>query len=122
MSLATYEPKLGVSLSESALKHVIRELARRPGMKGLRLFLKLAGCSGFKYETELAAGPQDGDEVFQINPELAIYVPRKDLPSLSGTEIDFVTVGLNSMFQFHNPNVKGACGCGESFTVSEDSD
>ncbi len=120
MSLATYEPTLGVSLSETAKRHIKRELAKKPEMRGLRLFLKLAGCSGFKYETELVPAPAEGDQVFQIDSELAIFVPSKDLPHLNGTEIDFITQGLNSMFQFRNPNVKGECGCGESFTVNAD--
>ena len=36
---------------------------------------------------------------------------------LDGTELDFVKEGLNEGFKFNNPNVKGACGCGESFNV-----
>ena len=31
--------------------------------------------------------------------------------------IDFVRQGLNEAFKFRNPNVKGECGCGESFNV-----
>ena len=26
-------------------------------------------------------------------------------------------VGLNEAFRFRNPNVRGECGCGESFSV-----
>jgi iron-sulfur cluster assembly protein len=28
-----------------------------------------------------------------------------------------VKQGLNEAFSFKNPNVKGECGCGESFSV-----
>jgi iron-sulfur cluster assembly protein len=31
--------------------------------------------------------------------------------------MDFVKTGINEGFEFHNPNVKGECGCGESFSV-----
>jgi iron-sulfur cluster assembly protein len=31
--------------------------------------------------------------------------------------MDFVEDKLGSSFQFRNPNEKGRCGCGESFTV-----
>jgi iron-sulfur cluster assembly protein len=31
--------------------------------------------------------------------------------------MDFVKEGLNEGFKFNNPNQKGECGCGESFTV-----
>ena len=36
---------------------------------------------------------------------------------LDGTIVDFVKQGLNEAFRFRNPNVKGECGCGESFSV-----
>ena len=36
---------------------------------------------------------------------------------LDGTELDFVREGLNEGFKFNNPNVRGECGCGESFNV-----
>jgi iron-sulfur cluster assembly accessory protein len=58
--------------------------------------------------------------VFEFDNSIQIFVPNKDLPMLFGTEIDFIKVGLNSMFQFKNPNVKGECGCGESFTVTDE--
>ena len=36
---------------------------------------------------------------------------------IDGTEVDFVKNGLNEAFSFRNPNIKGECGCGESFNV-----
>jgi iron-sulfur cluster assembly accessory protein len=72
------------------------------------------------YETELVEAPEADDEVFELN-GVTVFIPRKDLPILNGTEIDFITVGLNSMLQFRNPNVTGECGCGESFSVTEES-
>ena len=46
-----------------------------------------------------------------------VIVDRDSLDYINGTEIDFVKQGLNEAFRFRNPNVKGECGCGESFTV-----
>ena len=46
-----------------------------------------------------------------------IIVDAKSLIHLDGTELDFVKEGLNEGFQFNNPNAKGECGCGESFSV-----
>ncbi|HVL54928.1 MAG TPA: iron-sulfur cluster assembly accessory protein, partial [Burkholderiaceae bacterium] len=46
-----------------------------------------------------------------------VYVDPKSLAYINGTELDFVREGLNESFKFRNPNVKGECGCGESFTV-----
>lgn len=46
-----------------------------------------------------------------------IFIDAKAQLSLLGTEMDFKESKLSSEFIFNNPNVKGTCGCGESFTV-----
>ena len=46
-----------------------------------------------------------------------ILIDAKAQLSLLGTEMDYVETKLSSEFIFNNPNVKGTCGCGESFTV-----
>ena len=46
-----------------------------------------------------------------------VIIDKKSLVYLDGTELDFAREGLNEGFKFNNPNVKGECGCGESFTV-----
>jgi len=119
MSLNTYTPEVGISVSETARAHIGKALEKQPSKKGFRLFLQTSGCSGFMYETELCEGPKADDMVFKVSDSLNVYIPSKDLPLLNGTEVDFITVGLNSMFQFKNPNVTGECGCGESFSVTE---
>ncbi len=59
---------------------------------------------------------QPEDQVFDIH-GVNIIVDSKSLIYLDGTELDFVKEGLNEGFKFNNPNKKGECGCGESFTV-----
>ena len=46
-----------------------------------------------------------------------VFVDPDSLPLINGTTVDFVKQGLNEAFRFHNPNIKGECGCGESFNV-----
>ena len=48
---------------------------------------------------------------------VTVIIDPKSMPYLEGTELDFTREGLNEGFKFNNPNVKDACGCGESFTV-----
>ncbi len=119
MTLNTFTPELGITVTPEAISHIKRELAKAPDKQGFRLYLETSGCSGYMYETSLADTASADDEVFQIDDDLKIFIPRKDLPLLNGTEIDFIKVGLNSMFQFRNPNVTGECGCGESFSVTD---
>jgi iron-sulfur cluster assembly accessory protein len=118
MSIETFTPIVGITATESAAKHIKNELQKAPGMQGVRLYLETSGCSGYMYETELVPGPGPEDEKVVAAEGVTVFVPKKDLPILNGTEIDFVTKGLNSMFQFKNPNVTAECGCGESFSIS----
>lgn len=46
-----------------------------------------------------------------------LLIDAKAQLSLLGTEMDYVESKLTSEFIFNNPNVKGLCGCGESFNV-----
>lgn len=46
-----------------------------------------------------------------------VIIDKKAQLSLLGTEMDFVESKLSSEFVFNNPNIKGTCGCGESFSI-----
>ena len=59
---------------------------------------------------------EDGDLVFDSE-GVKVIVDADSLSLIDGTEIDFVRHGLSEAFRFRNPNVKGECGCGESFSV-----
>ena len=48
---------------------------------------------------------------------MKIFIDAKAQLSLLGTEMDFVEDILTSEFVFNNPNIKGTCGCGESFNI-----
>ena len=82
----------------------------------MRLGVKTSGCSGMAYVLEFADSIEDTDQVFESN-GVKVIVDPKSLVYLDGTELDFAKEGLNEGFKFNNPNVKDACGCGESFNV-----
>ena len=56
--------------------------------------------------------------MLQPSDTIRLAVGADALNVLRGTEIDFVTEGVNSVIKFNNPNVVAECGCGESFSVS----
>ncbi|MBN8441722.1 MAG: iron-sulfur cluster assembly protein IscA [Thauera sp.] len=107
---------MGVTLSESAAKHVSSFIARRGKGVGIRLGVKTSGCSGMAYKLEFVDETLGEDLVFESH-GVKVIVDPKSLPYLEGTELDFVREGLNEGFKFNNPNVKDQCGCGESFNV-----
>jgi iron-sulfur cluster assembly protein len=56
------------------------------------------------------------DRVFDSQ-GVRVVIDAESLGLIDGTEVDFVRHGLNEAFRFRNPNVRGECGCGESFSV-----
>ena len=91
--------------------------AARGGGKGVRLDVKTTGCSGKSYVVDYVDETQPDDLIFQVDPSVIVCVAPSVFPMVKGTQIDYVRKGLNASFEFNNPNVKGACGCGESFTL-----
>jgi iron-sulfur cluster assembly protein len=107
---------MSISLTSAAADRVRSFLGRRGHGVGLRLSVKKTGCSGFAYVVNYADDIGADDVVFE-DQGVKVIVDRASLGYIDGTEIDFVKQGLNEAFRFRNPNVKGECGCGESFTV-----
>jgi iron-sulfur cluster assembly protein len=107
---------MSISLTTAAAERVRTFLSRRGHGIGLRLSVKKTGCSGFAYVVNYADDTGGNDLVFE-DQGVKVIVDRDSLAFLDGTQVDFVRQGLNEAFRFRNPNVKGECGCGESFTV-----
>jgi iron-sulfur cluster assembly protein len=107
---------MSVSLTPSAAERVRSFLAKRGSGVGLRLGVKKTGCSGFAYVVNYADEVAARDVVFE-DQGVKVIVDSDSLRYVDGTEIDFVRQGLNEAFRFRNPNVRGECGCGESFNV-----
>jgi len=107
---------MALTLTESAAKHVAEQLTARGKGVGIRVGVTTTGCSGMAYVLEFVDQTEEHDQVFE-NHGVRIVVDPKSLVYIDGTELDFVKTGINEGFEFHNPNVKGECGCGESFSV-----
>ena len=107
---------MNIQLSEAAARHVSEHLARRGAGVGVRLGVTTTGCSGLAYVLEFVDEVAGEDEVFESF-GVKVIIDPKSLTYLDGTELDFVREGLNEGFKFNNPNVRGECGCGESFNV-----
>ena len=107
---------MSVKLTPAAAERVRIFLDKRGRGVGLRLGVKQTGCSGFAYVVNYADELAAGDVVFE-DQGVKVIVDAGSLRYVDGTEIDFVREGLNEAFKFRNPNVRGECGCGESFNV-----
>jgi iron-sulfur cluster insertion protein len=87
---------------------------------GLRVFVQGGGCSGFQYGLMIEDAPGDTDQVLQSN-GVKLYVDPISIRYLKGAEVDFVDNVAGGGFTIRNPNAVSTCGCGQSFTMDEDS-
>lgn len=107
---------MSITMTPAAADRVRKFLANRGKGVGLRLGVRTSGCSGMAYVMEFADELGAEDQVFE-DQGVKVIVDPKSLFYLDGTEVDYAREGLNEGFKFSNPNVKDACGCGESFNV-----
>ena len=107
---------MAVTLTERAATHIKNYIAKRGKGVALRLGVRTTGCSGMAYKLEYADAIEPSDVQFESH-GVKVVIDPKSLPYLDGTQLDFAREGLNEGFKFNNPNVKDACGCGESFNV-----
>ena len=107
---------MAITLTSAAADRVRHFLAERGHGVGLRLGVRKTGCSGFAYVVNYADAVEPGDRVFDSQ-GVRVLVDADSLKLIDGTEVDFVRQGLNEAFRFRNPNVRGECGCGESFSI-----
>lgn len=109
---------MAITLSDTAVSEVKRIMQENslPESTCLRVGVKGGGCSGFSYTLDLTDEPAEGDEVFEQDGLRVVCDPKSYL-YLSGTEVDYKTAMMERGFVFNNPNAKGSCGCGSSFTA-----
>lgn len=98
MTTEVFTPNdVNVTMTPTAVKHVRKQLDKRPEAKGIRLAIRKSGCSGFKYETQWVEESTSEDRIFAID-GVDVYVKQEHLPLVNGIEIDFVTEGLTPCF------------------------
>lgn len=107
---------MGITLTQQAADHINRYIEKRGHGLGLRLGVRMTGCSGLAYKLDYVDEPNTDDMLFEQR-GVKVYVDPKSMPFLDGTQVDYSREGLNEGFKFSNPNEKASCGCGESFTV-----
>ncbi|XP_041059611.1 iron-sulfur cluster assembly 1 homolog, mitochondrial-like isoform X1 [Carcharodon carcharias] len=103
-------------LTSSAVNRIKSLLQHRPECVGLKVGVRTRGCSGLSYVIDYATGKGKFDE--EVNQDgVRVFIDQKAQLTLLGTEMDFIETKVSSEFVFNNPNIKGTCGCGESFTI-----
>uniref|UniRef100_A0A2I3S6V4 Iron-sulfur cluster assembly 1 homolog, mitochondrial n=2 Tax=Pan TaxID=9596 RepID=A0A2I3S6V4_PANTR len=99
-----------LTLTPSAVNKIKQLLKDKPEHVGVKV-----GCNGLSYILEYTKTKGDSGEVIQDG--VRVFIEKKAKLTLLGTEMDYVEEKLSSEFVFNNPNIKGTCGCGESFNI-----
>ena len=105
-----------INMTDTAVKKIKSNLARRGHGVGVRLGVRTTGCSGLAYVLEYVDNTNSEDIAFEQD-SFVVVIDPKSLAYLTGVEVDYVRQGLNEGFEFRNPNERDRCGCGESFRV-----
>ena len=105
-----------IELTDAAVARM-REQVNAAGKSGVRLAVKEAGCSGLEYVVDFCDAAEAGDHVLEFDGFSLFVDDASYQKALAGLVIDFQQDALSSAFVFQNPNKKGECGCGMSFTV-----
>ncbi|KAN0138501.1 hypothetical protein V8E53_003489 [Lactarius tabidus] len=108
--------KAALSLTPLAVER-LRILMSSPTPQLVRIGVRNKGCAGLSYHLEYVDRPAKFDEVVEQD-GVKVIIDSKALFSIIGSEMDWHEDALSSKFEFKNPNVTDACGCGESFTVN----
>jgi iron-sulfur cluster assembly protein len=111
------ERPAAVTLTAAAEARVATLMAKAPaGTIGVKLSTPRRGCSGLAYSVDYVAEEARFDEKIET-PAGPFYIDGASILYLVGSVMDWVEDDFAAGFVFDNPNAKGACGCGESFTV-----
>ncbi|KAK0411953.1 hypothetical protein QR680_005941 [Steinernema hermaphroditum] len=112
----TLPTKAALTLTPEAVGRVKELMQLRPEMEALKIGVRQRGCNGLTYTLDYAKEKAKFDEEV-VQDGVKVWIDAKAQLSLLGTEMDFTVSKLSSEFVFRNPNIKGTCGCGESFSV-----
>ncbi|KIM61947.1 hypothetical protein SCLCIDRAFT_1215562 [Scleroderma citrinum Foug A] len=108
--------KSAIAITPHAAKR-LRDLSEGPTPQLIRIGVRNKGCAGLSYHLDYVDQPGKFDEVVEQD-GVKVLIDSKALFSIIGSEMDWQEDALSAKFVFNNPNIKDACGCGESFTVS----
>jgi len=117
MATTTRQRPAALHLTSAAEARIASLMARAPeGAIGVKLSTPRRGCSGLAYSVDYVSEAKAFDERIDT-PGGTLFVDGGSILYLVGSKMDWVEDDFTAGFTFENPNAKGACGCGESFTV-----
>ena len=117
MATKTRERPAALTLTPAAEARIAALMAKAPeGVVGVKLSTPRRGCSGLAYSVDYVTEENPMDEKI-VTQGGTFYVDGASILYLIGSRMDWTEDDFTAGFTFENPNAKGQCGCGESFTI-----
>ena len=117
MTTNTRPRPAALNLTPAAEARIAALMAKAPdGAIGVKLSTPRRGCSGLAYSVDYVSEAKAFDERIDT-PGGTLFIDGGSILYLVGSKMDWVEDDFAAGFTFENPNAKGECGCGESFTV-----
>jgi iron-sulfur cluster assembly protein len=114
---------MAITVTEKAAGEVKRIISEQqaqgaaPEQVFLRVSVKGGGCSGFQNKLDLDPTYNEGkDEKFEFH-GVPVVVDKLSLMYLDNATVDFHDDLNRRGFSITNPNAKGTCGCGSSYSM-----
>lgn len=106
-----------ITVTDNAFNKIRDLIVEEPNNSNLalRMSVKGGGCSGFQYEFTFD-NKQEDDFVIEKD-SIKVFVDSMSAQYLMGATLDYKEEKFNSQFVINNPEVKGTCGCGSSFSI-----
>jgi iron-sulfur cluster assembly protein len=113
----TRQRPAAVLLTSSAEARIAKLMQTAPeDAIGVKLSTPRRGCSGLAYSVDYVASANPMDERIET-PGGTFFIDGGSVLYLIGSTMDWQEDDFTAGFVFQNPNAKGSCGCGESFTI-----
>jgi len=121
--MAVETPSANLVLTSEAARKVAELLDKEglAGQKDLRVFVQGGGCAGMSYGMVFDEPDELGEDIVVEANGVRILVDSMSASVLDGTEIDYVDGLMGQGFTFSNPNARGSCACGHSFSTTDSS-
>ncbi|EKD42157.1 MAG: iron-sulfur cluster insertion protein ErpA [uncultured bacterium] len=115
--ISSNEKKPVLDITDNSIEYIKSYLSKKPDLadKHFRIGIEGGGCSGYQYNFSFDNIKED-DFIFEKNGVKVLVDPQSKL-FIMGSLVDYTDDFRGSGFVVKNPNSKGSCGCGVSFSV-----
>jgi len=108
--MITMTDRAVAELKRAIAEEKVSDIYVRVGVKG-------GGCSGFQYTLTLDEGYDEGKDTVYDEQGLKVVIDKRSAMYIEGTKLDYIEDLNKRGFKFDNPQSKGTCGCGSSFSM-----